>query len=50
MISKIAGEEVVLDNKVKKDMLGGIKVKFGTKLIDVSMEKIIQDLENKIDG
>ncbi len=46
---KITSNDIVVKNEVENDMLGGINVSFGTKSINLSLENIIKELEQKLD-
>lgn len=49
VISKITGEESVVENEVDKSINAGIKVVYGTKIIDLSMDKYLEQMKEKID-
>lgn len=48
VIKKIAGEDIVIKSEVDVAMITGIKIFIGTKIIDLSLDKIVKELTNKI--
>jgi F-type H+-transporting ATPase subunit delta len=48
-IAKLSGaNEVILSEKVNKDLLGGVVIKYGDKVLDGSLKTKINDLKNNM--
>lgn len=48
LAKKTKSEKIVVKNKIDKNILGGVVIKYNDKVIDGSLKTVVRDLKNKI--
>ncbi len=49
-LEKVTGKKIILNQKIDKSLLGGIKVQYGDKEIDSSVKSKLDDLKKQINS